>query len=285
LFLPTHYTLRNGAGRIVQESPPTTTAEEDEATEEPIETEAVEAKDTKEPVAEKAIDIDEEAEATEDQADMLIIGGTSVSSASSYPFYVAMIGPDAATAPWCNGALIARDVVLTAASCLDGVTTTYVGQTVYVGAYQLPFTSDGSQIRTVVDEIFQPEYNFGTPAFDEFKNDFLLLLLDSEVDIEEDELMRLSNYEEDMEPGEVLTVIGFGNTNPDGFATPQVLQQATTPVWFDGDCEIVYAAQTDPSNVDGAVEVCAGGTLVQEPSFFVSALVNTQNGNVALCKH
>jgi secreted trypsin-like serine protease len=245
-----------------------TTPEEAEVTEEP----EVAAEDGDTVVAEEEI---EEADTAEEKADMLIIGGTTVSSASRYPFFVAMIGPDVATnsAPFCNGALIAPDVVLTAASCLTGDVTTYVGLSVNVGAYEAPFTSDGSQVRTVIDESFQDEFNFGTPEFDEFKNDFLLLRLDSEVDIEEEEIMRLSNYEEDMEPGEVLTVIGFGNTNPAGLTTPTTLQEATTPVWFDGDCEIVYAAQTDPSRVDGDVEVCAGGTLIQEPSFFVSASV------------
>jgi secreted trypsin-like serine protease len=265
---------------MVQESPPPTTAEEAEVTEEPEEAEeeqdeGEEEEDTEEGEEEEQ---DEEVqEATEEKADMLIIGGSTVSSAARYPFYVAMVGPDAASgaAPWCNGALIARNVVLTAASCLFGAVTTYVGQSVYVGAYALPFTSDGSQIRTVVDQVIQPNYNFGTPEFDLFKNDFLLLLLDRDVDIEEEDIMRLSNYEEDIEPGLVLTVIGFGNTNPTGLTTPQFLQEATTPVWFDGDCEIVYAAQTFPARVDGEVEVCAGGTLIQEPSLFVSTWVIT----------
>lgn len=140
-----------------------------------------------------------------------------------------------------------------------------MGQSVTVGAYQQPFTSDGSQAATVIEQRFSPGYNFGgsnlTPNV--LKNDFMLLRLDRDIVLHD--YMRLSNYEEDMEPGVITTAIGFGLLAPlPSTQQPEFLQEAMQSVWFDGDCEIVYSSRTPPLFVDGNVEVCVGGRTTME---------------------
>jgi trypsin len=215
---------------------------------------------------------------TDSETAFLIIGGVTVSSAARYPWFVALpLADGSRSPPSCGGSLIAPNVVLSAAHCADGRTASFVGQSVTVGAYQRPFTSDGSQVAVVVDQIFSPGYNFGAtnPTPNVLKNDFMLLRLDRDIIL--DDYMRLSNYEEDMEPGVILTSIGFGLlAPPPSTEQPEFLQEAFQPVWFDGDCEIVYASRTDPPFplfVDGDVEVCVGGRTTMEVA------------NVSMLKH
>ncbi|KAG7364843.1 trypsin [Nitzschia inconspicua] len=198
---------------------------------------------------------------TGDEPEFLIVDGFQVPNRDMYPFFVALLGPSDVQAT-CGGSLIAPNVVLTAASCADGFS--YVGEPVVVGAYNLddPFNA------IVLEQIIQPQFRVGSPAEDVVKNDLMLLLLDTEFELDEEDYMRLSNYEEDMEPGVEATIIGFGNTAQDGIAIPDTLQQGNQPIWFDGDCEIVWGAQTTPSNVDGDIELCGGGRTFQEASAF-----------------
>jgi hypothetical protein len=213
---------------------------------------------------------DQNASSTADsETAFLIIGGVTVSSAAQYPWFVALPQADGSRAPPpCGASLIAPNVVLSAAHCADGRTPSFVGQSLTVGAYQQPFTGDGSQVAVVVEQVFSPGYNFGAsiPTQNVLKNDFLLLLLDRDIIL--DDYMRLSNYEEDMEPGIILTSIGFGLlAPPPSTEQPEFLQEAFQPVWFDGDCEIVYSSRTDspfPLFVDGEVEVCVGGRTTME---------------------
>jgi hypothetical protein len=206
---------------------------------------------------------------TDAETAFLIIGGITVSSAAQYPWFVALPRVDGSSAPpACGGSLIAPNVVLSAAHCADGRTPSYVGQSVTVGAYQQPFTGDGSQVAVVAEQVFSPGYNFGAsnPTQNVLKNDFMLLMLDRDIML--DDYMRLSNYIEDMEPGVILTSIGFGLlAPPPSTEQPEFLQEASQPVWFDGDCEIVYSSRTDspfPLFVDGDVEVCVGGRTTME---------------------
>jgi trypsin len=170
--------------------------------------------------------------------DAQIIGGGDVEE-GQYPWLVGLGSPGEGTAyerQFCGGSVIAEDVVLTAAHCVEeSVAEDLV---VFSGAIDL---ESGDVVETAVVDLHVAE-DFNDPIA--MANDWALLKLAEPVDVEP---IALSTEPAEFE---LLETAGWGDTG-DGF--PTTAQWVEVPFVSDADCEAAY-----PDEVDAASMLCAG---------------------------
>ncbi len=186
-----------------------------------------------------------------------IVGGSDTST-DEYPWMVALT--DAVGAPYCGGALVGADRVVTAAHCVAGRDPDEL--TVVAGRTDMR-TNEG--VESGVEQIWvHPDFN-GDPMSGD---DLAVLTLTREpgyaaIPLEEDP----GAYR----PGRPATVLGWGYTDEGGPSSP-VLQQAEVPLRSDSDCSGTYP-QYDPAEMvcagypDGGRDACygdSGGPLVAD---------------------
>jgi len=125
----------------------------------------------------------------------------------------------------CGGALIADNVVLTAAHCAG--TFFQVG----IGKHSLYSTPSEYESVGVLEEIQHPNYT-GRPAFD---NDFMLVILEEKSSIDPVCIVDNSII---LEVGETLTVMGFGRTETGD--NPTELKEAEVQYITNENCSNIY---------------------------------------------
>lgn len=169
-----------------------------------------------------------------------IIGGTETAD-GTYPFFTRV---DAGEFPYCGGALVAPDVVLTAGHCFIN------DLSVVVNGYNRFGDVEVDQYRRQVDtELRHPDFNQTT-----FANDVMLLKLTTAVfNIDFTSL----NFD-DLSPqtGVSLTVIGLGNIDEDGESTNR-LREVTVDVVDSQLCNDNYAT-VGLGPVRDDIMICAG---------------------------
>jgi trypsin len=166
-----------------------------------------------------------------------IVGGSDTST-DEYPWAVALTG--SAGSPYCGGALVGPDRVVTAAHCVAGRDPAELR--VVAGRTDMR-TDEGVESR--VERVWvHPGFNSDPMGGD----DLAVLTLDREpgypsIALEEDP----GAYQ----PGRRATVLGWGYTDENG-PPSHLLQEAEVPLRSDSDCFGTYP-QYDPEEM-----VCAG---------------------------
>ena len=191
-------------------------------------------------------------------ASQRIVGGTDVPPGTHE--YVAFIDSGAFT---CTGTLIAPQWVMTAGHCATpggavgaGTPTPLPGSSYTVTLGTVNRDGEGGQVHYVKDTGVHvpPDYFFTNGS----GSDVALLELTEPSAITP---MKIAAVDERSfwEPGDLMTVAGFGVTESGG-DPPEVMQQVQVPITTDAYCASAYE---DPTPIlgdkyDPATEVCAG---------------------------
>jgi secreted trypsin-like serine protease len=168
-----------------------------------------------------------------------IIGGQPVEE-GQYPWLVGLGSPGEGTAyerQFCGGSVIAEDIVLTAAHCVEDVTDPEE-LVVFSGAIDL----DSEDVTETSVAAVHVAEDYNAPVA--MANDWALLKLDEALDVEPIELGT------EPEEFETLETAGWGDTG-EGF--PSTAQWVEVPFVSDEECAAAY-----PDEVDAATMLCAG---------------------------
>ena len=176
-----------------------------------------------------------------------IVGGQDAESAA-YPWatalLVARIG-NAKDAQFCGGSLIRSDLVLTAAHCVEDVSAHFVD--VAIGANDLKTVTQNNRIG-VAGIFIHPDYDPYNAD-----SDIALLKLDQEV---ENTILNLiePTKMQNIVPGDLLKVIGWGVLNDFDYQTPDVLQEVDVAFV---DFQLCNDALADYGGITNT-QICAG---------------------------
>lgn len=158
-----------------------------------------------------------------------IVGGSDVNP-KRYPYFTSLYQKGVQRSQFtCGGSLIAPDVVLSAAHCIDEagpINYVVVNNTDHGG------TNPYGYSRQVVDTIVHPNWDSVT-----LRNDLMLLILDSPVDVEplvySREFPVMSNLD-------TLHILGLGRLE-DGGELPETLQVAQVDLADYDKCDDAYS--------------------------------------------
>jgi trypsin len=164
-----------------------------------------------------------------------VIGGQPAEE-GQYPWLVSL-AYSADGAAFCGGSVIAEDIILTAAHCVEEIASPD-DLLVYSGSVDL---ESADIVETAVSDIhIAHDYNEPIPM----ANDWALLLLDEAIDAEPIDVGT------EPEEFDVLETAGWGET---GSGYPTVAQWVEVPFVSDDDCEAAY-----PGEIDAQTMLCAG---------------------------
>lgn len=174
-----------------------------------------------------------------------IIGG-SEAQANAYPWMVSIQSNNGQH--FCGGSLINQQWVLTAAHCIEEEKAAQVK--VVVGDYDVSTTSEGGQARGVSSIIIHPQRGKGSNGDD---NDIALMKLKSPV-TGSPVLAATHNVMDGVQPGTLLTVMGWGNLRTTGEKFPDILNEVQVPMVSNAQCNQNYGG-----DITGNM-ICAGFT-------------------------
>ncbi|WP_194201937.1 serine protease [Glycomyces albidus] len=189
-----------------------------------------------------------------------IVGGQPAAE-GQYPWLVSVgyeLPGEPAAEHFCGGSVIAPSVVLTAAHCVEGENP--VDITVLAGSVDLE--SDELDEADVAEIHIAHDWN--EPV--EFANDWALLLLEEEVDVQPIELAT------DPAVYGVLETAGWGDLG--NGQSPTVAEWVEVPFVTDAQCQAAYPGEVDPATMlcagdleNGGVDTCqgdSGGPIMAE---------------------
>ncbi|XP_033761350.1 LOW QUALITY PROTEIN: fibrinolytic enzyme, isozyme C-like [Pecten maximus] len=185
-----------------------------------------------------------------------IVGGAQADP-NEWPWQVSLQAVPSSSFPpshFCGGSLIAPDIVLTAAHCVDGTSPSSV--IVVAGLHRQGSTS-GSQSVTTSRIIMHPEYDNSGAGF---PNDIAILKLSQSFSLA-DKTVDLVEL-----PGETMGfldnpdcwITGWGKTDANS-GTAEVLMEARMDVISNGECEQRWSPVTGASIYDTHICIEADG--------------------------
>ncbi|MEV6160539.1 serine protease [Streptomyces sp. NPDC052052] len=172
-----------------------------------------------------------------------IVGGTDADEAE-FPFIVRL-------SMGCDGTLYRKNIVLTAAHCVDGYAPgRNTSITVTAGVTDLESPDAITRTSAVI---------YPAPGYDGLGKDWALIKLDKPVKLPTLKIATDTRYNEG-----IFTIAGWGATTEDG-EQQRYLQKATVPFVSDDACQAAYNGDLIPDeelcagNIDtGGVDACDG---------------------------
>ncbi|MFQ6610724.1 MAG: trypsin-like serine protease, partial [Fidelibacterota bacterium] len=189
-----------------------------------------------------------------------IIGGEIVPDSTYYPWMIAIVDADSTAADglMCGGVLVSPTLVLTAGHCVNNViytTDSLLGSVnIIAGTVDLNNTEHAEIIS--VDSTFNfPGYRAGWLLGNTFHGGDIgfLSLADSVENI--NSFLSIIESEENLSPGDSVTVIGWSYTYPDTIS--DVLQHVKFPVQPLDTCKAHFG---QPEYLYEEVHICAGNS-------------------------
>merc|ERR1711892_1316135 len=152
-----------------------------------------------------------------------IIGGVSAKT-NQYPWQVALMQGSYSQDSFCGGTLLSSDTVLTAAHCLAGSYSVYVG--IPQGDVSLQSSRNIRSSQILVH-----------PYYSGLNYDFAIIKLSSPVEFSDSvQPICLPNPNESYDDT-LAEVTGWGNTNANGFNTPEDLQTVNITTMTNKQCQ------------------------------------------------
>jgi len=166
--------------------------------------------------------------------DTRIIGGKEATE-DRHPYSVSLKD----SFHFCGGSLILKDVVLTAAHCINGDNFD-----VLVGRHD--YDDNDGELVSVRKTITHPNYDADTSSYD-----VALVFLSTPVQDENIQLMRLNNDDSYPQPGTMAHVMGWGDVNPgSSLETVDELHIVSVDVISNEECETITK---DGQNYEGQI--------------------------------
>jgi len=163
-----------------------------------------------------------------------IVGGDEVIP-HSYPHQVAIFIDGFY---FCGGSLIAEDIVITAAHCMDGA---YIAR-MYLGAHNI-LRDEDTQVE-VASHDFQIHENYDSNTL---KNDIAYIRFPSPVTFNSNIQPIPLSVGLDSDPGtnQIVTTIGWGQDSDSSSGISSVLREVDVPIMSNSDCDAVYGNVND----------------------------------------
>lgn len=195
-----------------------------------------------------------------------IVGGVEA-EIGAWPFMTALVrrGNSANTGQFCGASYIGGSYALTASHCVDNATADILD--VVIGIHDLRNESTEGE-RIAVSEIIMHESYSGITL----DNDVAILVLENEPENAVPVNLITPEQMEQLETGNTLTVMGWGNRSSSGSDFPNVLHQVDVALYDQQQCNTDYNDQITETMVcagfaEGGRDSCqgdSGGPLVVE---------------------
>jgi len=164
-----------------------------------------------------------------------IVGGVDA-GIDAYPWMAALLIaeiPDPQWAQFCGGSLVAPDVIVTAAHCMEALPSTDLVDVV-VGENDLRTVTPAQRIK-ILGYAIHPGWDSKNVI-----NDIALIKLSAPLSNHTLKMIEPTQMD-GLVAGDLLTAIGFGVLDDVNFTTPDVLQEVQLSLWDHDACNDVYS--------------------------------------------